>query len=331
MRLYEQLIAARGGSYDTATHGIFTALAKLLVKAECFVMSENVAIACSEVSRSKPSSILSAMDLIRAPYPVTWIEWQPSEREYNRENGKPMPQWVGMLLETDTSGSRGRAILAWAHKGDLEIDPFGLVFDWNSTLSEPVLRRYGVPEHLVQHRESLVDKISDFKSGESRWAHLHGDEFEFKAYKHLCRHSEVFPIDFCMKYMAQYDIRPGTKWGDSFLDDVSGELPFVESFLLLLNSRNSVLVQEKEDLSRLNKARRKNKKTPLKEFITTRLRFSKVQRNKANAMGLDREAARLHMVRGHFKLRHSGVYWWGAHMRGGKPSVALRREYEVRK
>lgn len=328
MRLYEQLLASRGGLTDTMTCGAVSELSKLLVKAECFVLTENVAIACSEVSRSRPSSILSAIDLIRAPYPYTWIEWQPSDRHYNRDNGKTIPTWVGMMVETDRNGSRGRGILAWAHKGDVEVCPFGLVFDWSSELSEPVLRRYNVPEDIIQEREAQLNNRAEFNTAPSRWAHLKGDEFEFEAYKSLCRHSEILPVDFCSEFIHRYDLMPSrSAMARSFIDDVSGELPFVESFFLLLNSRNSVLEQQRENLVRLNKKRAKAKKTPLKEFITTRMRLSRVQQNKANAMGFDREAARRHMVRGHFKVRSSGVYWWGAHMRGGRQNFVLRREY----
>jgi len=167
----------------------------------------------------------------------------------------------------------------------------------------------------------------EFSETESRWKHLSGDEVEFQAYKELVRHSEILPVDFCVPFIRKYDLFPSrNKWAESFVDDVAGELPFVEAFLLLLNSRN-IVSQQREDLSRLNKQRVKHKKPPLKEFITTRMSLSRVQSNKARAMGLDREAARLHMVRGHFKVRSSGVYWWGHHMRGGKLASVTRREY----
>jgi hypothetical protein len=37
---------------------------------------------------------------------------------------------------------------------------------------------------------------------------------------------------------------------------------------------------------------------------------------RAGMAGDERNPSRLHLVRGHFKIRASGVYWWSPHARG---------------
>lgn len=50
----------------------------------------------------------------------------------------------------------------------------------------------------------------------------------------------------------------------------------------------------------------------------------------ADASGISREAARQHLVRGHFKIRRTGVYWWSPFLRGdGTRGTVKRVEYEV--
>lgn len=45
--------------------------------------------------------------------------------------------------------------------------------------------------------------------------------------------------------------------------------------------------------------------------------------------GGNRAGSKTHVVRGHFKVRKEGVFWWNAHVRGdGK--LAERTAYEVR-
>ena len=71
MRLYDQILAGRGGLFDTVTGGTVTQFSKLLEQAQCFLMSDPIAVTCAEICRSRPSSILSAIDMTRAPYPFT--------------------------------------------------------------------------------------------------------------------------------------------------------------------------------------------------------------------------------------------------------------------
>jgi hypothetical protein len=67
------------------------------------------------------------------------------------------------------------------------------------------------------------------------------------------------------------------------------------------------------------------KKPPLTEFIVTRLNLSRGTANRGVALGLSREAARKHPVRGHFNVRKTGIYWWSPFPRGTDEPIQRTR------
>jgi hypothetical protein len=330
MRLYDKLIAQRGGYLDHVLQGGITKIYPDLSQAQCFIISPEIATACAEVLQSKPSSLLSAMDMLRTPYRHTWVEW--TDRSYTRTNNKAIPRQLGMLLVTDESCRNGWAALAWEHADrSLMLNPLGLAFSWergkiaievyakehlvpNAVLIAAERRKWLADASLPDNWKRFSDKPAEREAAREREAAL---ELDLRA--------SVIPIEACLLL----NVWPGTARYESYVDDLAGELQFIESFLLLLNSRNTIIAQERDDFRRLNRARAKHKKPPLKEFITTILRIGRVQGNRALAAGHTRETARLHLVRGHFKMRASGVYWYSPHARG-KGSDALKRAYEVR-
>jgi hypothetical protein len=333
MRLLDTLLAARGGMIDTAMRGAITTLGDLLQNAQCFTLSDDVAAICTDVCRSRPSSILGAIDLTRAPYPLTWVEWAPSQRHGAVDNHKPIPRRQGALLVTNNAGSKGYFIQAWVHGQDeVSLNPLALIFDWDSTSAEPVSAQYarmiGLNPASASNRAAALHAEIAAQPLPGRWAHHAASDKERHAVVELELRATLVPLTFCLEFIAAAGIRPGTAPFESYCNDLGGELPFIEAFLLLLNSRNTVVEQTRDDYSRLNRARAKAKKPPLREFINTRIRLSQVQANRAQAIAPgDRRAARAHTVRAHFKVRRSGVYFWNSHLRGqGK---LLEREYTV--
>jgi hypothetical protein len=117
-----------------------------------------------------------------------------------------------------------------------------------------------------------------------------------------------------------------TKWEC----DMQGEGGWVNCFLAMLNSKNPCVEHTSVDLSRLNKSRRKLGRSEFLPYQRTRLAMSRSQARIAQARGIDREAARAHLVRGHFKIRSSGVFWWSAFVRGDASKGEVKRqEYET--
>lgn len=110
------------------------------------------------------------------------------------------------------------------------------------------------------------------------------------------------------------DERPGDR---EILASAAGH---VLRFALLLNARNRIVtIEAAEDLSRLNRARAKRGNPPLLGAQPVTIDVSREQRRylRSGGAGFNRDAARAHLVRGHFKLRATGVFWWSPFMRGG--------------
>lgn len=354
MRLYDKIMQSPGTIIDVGYSGAYTHLARALKDAQCFIMSPDLAEACEEVCWSRPSSILSAQHTLRAPYPKMWIEWFPNDRDKRaRFNGKPKPTSMGCYLRSDDNGTRGTAIYIWEHKlepefsktfkcAELTLDPFGIIFDWSGDAAkEPVMVQYAKSIGMAIPQADITEKYENQREGflktlrqSDKWKHLAGNTRELEAFIELEKTSGIIPLEICRGLfespIGQRDLHPGHPMFENFMEDLAGEFSYTQAFLMMLNSRNKVVSQTKEDMSRLNKARAKNKKPPLKEFIVTDLSLNKTQQTRAGMLGIDRAAARRHLVRGHFKVKYGQVWWWSPHLRGsGENSPVGRKQYNV--
>jgi hypothetical protein len=106
-------------------------------------------------------------------------------------------------------------------------------------------------------------------------------------------------------------------------------------FVLLLTAKNApLLVGESEDLARLNKQRVRSGKPPLVNARPVQWNLSREERRAVRAsVPFDRNArtaAMTHMVRGHMKVRKSGVFWWSSHFRNAEDGeLETGRDYVV--
>jgi hypothetical protein len=95
-----------------------------------------------------------------------------------------------------------------------------------------------------------------------------------------------------------------------------------------MNSRNAIETRP-VDLSGLNRARAKKRRPLFLSYRTTHLRLSQAQQRAFRAGLLSKEDAGRHRVRGHFKIRRTGVYWWSPFFRGDPTKPVKRAEYLV--
>jgi hypothetical protein len=132
-----------------------------------------------------------------------------------------------------------------------------------------------------------------------------------------------------------FDYSPLTKLGgpnaiqlirDEATRDWKGEVQFLFAAIGLLNSRNFAEFEE-VDNTKLSAVRAKRGKPPRSSYVVC-----KIQRRFAMPVsGHNHETAELraHLVRGHFKRKRRGVYWWSPHMRGSVRSGFVDKEYRV--
>lgn len=126
----------------------------------------------------------------------------------------------------------------------------------------------------------------------------------------------------------------GHKDGDLdqyFLDEKKnwdGEMMFWLSSLALLNTRN-VGRAIPQDISKINKARTRSGKAPLLGYSVCTIDAAKTSVASGRGRATKSEI-RAHFVRGHFKLRKTGVFWWRPSMRGNLAAGIVTKSYDVR-
>ena len=102
-------------------------------------------------------------------------------------------------------------------------------------------------------------------------------------------------------------------------------------FTLMLTARNAP-VQPGEDFTRLNRGRAKVGKLPVLGCRPVRWDLSRIERRAGGGLSPeDRKRAIGHIVRGHPKVRKSGVFWWSPDYRSVAPGEAPPpgRDYQV--
>jgi hypothetical protein len=237
----------------------------------------------------------------------------------------------------------------------VNISPISIYFDWREghdvrntvrSMHKVILEK--IPTHVRNwlevymeymerrwNRQTDIDVISHTFMGNSSWKHFVGNKAEIVAIQKMGRHLSpgMSPHGVVMAaYVLSHVQDEGEmrKFMLAWEADIQGEAMWVECFLAMLNSRNPVVEHEAADLTKLNKARVKRGKREFLGYKKTRLAMSRSQKRMADAKGVDREVARQHLVRGHFKIRKTGVYWWSPFLRGDALRGVVKREiYDV--
>jgi hypothetical protein len=114
---------------------------------------------------------------------------------------------------------------------------------------------------------------------------------------------------------------------DLIRSDWAGEIRFFYAILGLLNARN-VAETERVEYSRLNKHRAKSKKFPLSTHTLLKIRTAH-RRSLIGSGNAGPAEIRAHFVRGHFKARRTGLFFWGPHMRGKLEHGYVAKDYQI--
>jgi hypothetical protein len=282
----------------------------------------------------------------------------------------PIPERQGFLIRSTGQGCVGFATVVWVHKTLPGLDgvnvnapfssPFAIYFDWRPdgdvretirAMHKSMLRDFprndlerAALAGVIMWLEKIflsttpTEEIKRFFMIRHGWKKFANNPVEIEAMRNAENHMLAGLSPFGVKLILEMLVATlennnpeGAKQiFSNWLGDIQGEGVFMECFLAMLNSRNCI-EREPVDFSKLNKARQKRGKRPLLSYTKTKIVLSKTQARTASARGIEREAARLHLVRGHFKIRRTGVYWWCPFTRGDAKRGALKREeYEVK-
>jgi hypothetical protein len=110
--------------------------------------------------------------------------------------------------------------------------------------------------------------------------------------------------------------------------DWSGEIRYLFSVLGLFNARN-VVEAELVDKTKHNKARAKHGNPPLCTHTLLKIRAMHRRSLVPGRHTADGREIRSHFVRGHFKQRATGIFWWGPHMRGNPERGTITHDYLI--
>jgi hypothetical protein len=365
MRLADFMLAARGSLMDMG--GFATKLSHHIAKAQRFEIAEDVARAAGDLVNSRPTALAAVLPLCRLPYPTMWLEWRGGlgPENFRGEEAAPTPARQGMLIETPPdpafAGRVGFMTAAWVHThykdlpDAVNFTPISVYFDWREdgdvrrvieathrailkiyrdASFYRLLEIYVAALEMQWCRISSHEAVSHFFTGHNTWKKFANNAEEVEAIRYLDHHAlpglSPHGAEFVAIFLAKATPDELKHFIQNWQADIQGEGTFIECFLAMLNSKNPVVEQEPVDLTKLNRSRRKSGKAEFLSYTKTRLAMSRSQGRIADARGISREAARAHLVRGHFKIRRTGVYWWSPFLRGdAKKGEIQRSTYEV--
>jgi len=269
--------------------------AKFILRADFAAAADGLVENYDELGRIVP--------YCKLPYPITWIEfahddrphWNPEgshgARPIDPARGQSAPKRVGYLL---------------VQQGD-DAGRFDAYLAWSFKHTADVPHRHNV--------SLMVQEFTVAKAAEAV------DPLEAVISTRLADFGEAvmdrMPMSI-VKTMVEY---AHEDWG--------GEVRFLVAVLGLLNTRN-VVTADVVDNTTMNRKRARHGQRELFSHTVVKIRTSLTVRGSRVASD-DHRAVRFHFVRGHFKRRASGLYWWSRHGRGKVKHGTVTKDYELHK
>lgn len=308
------------GPSNNAGSRPYSEVQSLLPRAQKFVLEDDAAGAADSVRKGHAKSLMDADLYAKLPFESCWYEWNydaVTEDEQLRtapRHNVARPSKVGLLAVSENGDlGQGKLWLVWSFGESVNISPLSVRF------------RFGEPQtELV--RESSVKEIFSMRKTDKAMRSSVRNTSDAVALAQISRQfTPLFPE--WDRSVQEWVSRAGA--GRSMGDDWSGESLFFKSLLILMNCKNGI-ESERADLGKLNKSRVKSGKTELFSHSIVRLRLSHRYRSAVAHGAADAPSGtRWHMVRGHFKTRKSGVFWWSPFERGDFAMGAVTHDYRV--
>jgi hypothetical protein len=283
----------RSWGWQTPSGGVLSRMASWLMRQEVqrFIISTEVVKSGHAVLARPVPEQLRAMTLCRAPFFRNWFEWR--EGDYGARR-------VGIFLECDGADTRkGHCSFVFSgfSKDKIAVLPIAGIFDWRE-LPDAVPDRASWQIHDEEHFRQQCEmghwkdtpyetaRALTLRQGLVRLADTpDADEVPTEHKNHIARMARAY-------------------------------LDLTRSLILLLNSRNLTRAEPQTISEKLQHARDAAKKPPLLDYTLITIRLSHALRMRAAEASDPRNPMRFHVVRGHFKIRKTGVFWWSSFPRG---------------
>jgi len=280
----------------------------VLKTAQKFVLDRSLGEVAGDMARP---AVRDVLPFCRLPYPVCWLEIAQQDRPFfadafehgpNHSGGRTFqPLRVGLLCEQQGDNpQRFHATLAWT---------------------------YSAADAVIQ---GLAGPVAMCPFGVSVWCDTPDPELQEPFTL------KVVPAPY---FFETLDIILRAPDGPALLDvlkrnadhDWAGEPWFWLAVMALLNAKNGASSNFVPAPAALNKSRAKAGKPPLADYhqLTLRIGPHDAPRRRAG-QDTSRATMRAHTVRGHFKIRRSGVYWWRPFIRGEVAEGFAGKRYKVK-
>lgn len=331
-----------GYRHDASTEAVKERLGDALVH----VIDRDALALAAHVCFSRPSSVLSALSFVRLPYPRTWIEFSNIElREAMSGIGSPNLKMKdskvaiersGFLIsETAEPGVIRVEIVKQERtpegRGAIDLSPVEGIYHLTDDVAEPEARA-SLFRELLEPPEGSSSKVRDYYKTIAR------SDVEFAASEALRRRLVCRPHQDQARYRQAMREVMDERGIQAFMANQEAELRGLFMMtalpvLILLNTRNSVVMDVKPAPDKLNKQRAKKGRLPIPAHRVVRIKLSEGRKRYIGGLarsGASPEAIRSAVVTGHFKVRKTGVFWWNWHERSGRGLAAEDGERAVR-
>lgn len=326
--LCDELIADRASASEMVVDGVL----KRIAKAHKFVLGTEFAAVADALSEDY-SGLVRAFEHCRLPYAETWIEVAQSDRpnflhaQMHAPGFQVPPKRVGFLLSaTRPDLSAWKAHLFWSlSNGQTSAAALAIDIDMTAPITGPVeLLNYD--EVREAHRRSGV--LSLDIQPHPGWEHANESVRQV-----MLRHTNPSVPDYDPPHPHGLPFYKHEQFyraiGELARADWAGEVGFLLAVIGLLCARNTVDVIP-SDFARLNRARAKRGVPPLFEHKVLRIAHRHVKRvYPEGSARADHAPMRGHFVRGHFKVRKSGVFFWTPHARGEFSRGRIEKDYAL--
>lgn len=303
-----------------------------LRNAQKFVLGSEFAAVAESLSLDY-SGLTRVFDRCRLPFAQTWIEVTANDRPGFMASGiqapgyQVAPKRVGFLLTAArTDLSAWTAHLFWSNPTGCSAAAIAMGFDMTDTFGHASLPPSSETndETTARIRTAIVPNVAahpGWKSASESVRQMMVD------HTNPCPPAYGWPLPLGLpvkKYDEFYSIV-----AQLARSDWAGEAAYLLATIGLLNARNAVEL-ETVDYSKLNRSRVKAGKPPLMTHKVLKIARRQQQRVYGDGEGRgDHAPMRGHFVRGHFKARRSGIFFWNPHARGDFHRGRIEKDYEL--
>jgi hypothetical protein len=301
----------------------------VVARAQKFSLSAEFAAVADALSENY-AGLVRVFDRCRLPYPETWIECAHAERPNFRaaEMHAPLfqvqPRRIGFLCTaTRDDLSAWKTHLFWSCALSNSAAALALQFD----MTQPLNADVPPTDEQVKVTRAKTSIVAPNLTDHPGW--IAADEFVRRAMIH---HTDIVLPDFGIPIASDL---PRDKYDEFYSmifqlarSDWAGEAGYLLAVIGLLNARNATTA-EAVDHSKLNHARIKRGRPPLFEHRVLKITHRHMTRPPGSSSDNSYAALRAHMVRGHFKARKTGIFFWHPHVRGDLNLGRIEKQYEI--